>query len=49
MDSEKKQTAQVASRARKITTLFTIVFFAIGIVCLAVAAWLLLGHHFPNR
>jgi N-acetylglutamate synthase-like GNAT family acetyltransferase len=49
MDTEKKQTAQVASRARKITTLFTIVFFAIGIVCLAVAAWLLLGHHFPNR
>lgn len=48
MDSEKKQTAQVASRARQITTVLTIVFFAIGLVGIAITVWLLLRHPFQN-
>jgi N-acetylglutamate synthase-like GNAT family acetyltransferase len=44
MEVEKKQTAQIASRARQIRTLFTIIFFAIGLICFAFAVWLLLRH-----
>jgi N-acetylglutamate synthase-like GNAT family acetyltransferase len=46
MDAEKEQTAQVATRARQIRTFFTVIFFAIGIVCIAFAVWLLLRHPF---
>ncbi len=49
MDAEKKQTAQVAVRARKITMALTIVFFAIGFVGIAITVWLLLRHPFQNR
>jgi N-acetylglutamate synthase-like GNAT family acetyltransferase len=49
MDAEKKQTAQVAKQARKIRVFFTVVFFAIGLICLALAGWLLLHHPFANR
>ena len=48
MDSEKKQTAQVASRARQITTILTVIFFAIGLVGIAITVWLLLRHPFQN-
>jgi len=49
MDAEKKQTAQVARRARQIRMFFTIIFFAIGIICVAFAVWLLLRHPFASR
>jgi N-acetylglutamate synthase-like GNAT family acetyltransferase len=49
MDAEKKQTAQVASRARQIRTFFTVIFFAVGIICFALVVWLLLRHPFANR
>jgi N-acetylglutamate synthase-like GNAT family acetyltransferase len=49
MEAEKKQTAQVANQARKIRFFLTVTFFAIGIICLAVAAWLLLRHPFANH
>jgi N-acetylglutamate synthase-like GNAT family acetyltransferase len=49
MDAEKKQTAQVAGRARQIRTFFTIVFFAIGIICMVFAVWLLLHHPLATR
>ena len=49
MDSEKKQTAQVAIRARQIRTFFTVIFFAVGIICFALVVWLLLRHPFANR
>jgi N-acetylglutamate synthase-like GNAT family acetyltransferase len=49
MDAEKKQTAAVAERARKIRTAFTVVFFAIGILCFAVAFYLLLRHPLTGR
>lgn len=42
MDDEKKQTAQVAARARKIRIFFTVVFFAIGITGIALAIYLFL-------
>jgi hypothetical protein len=42
MDAEKKQTAQMAARARQIRTFFTVIFFAIGIGCFAFAVWLAL-------
>ena len=44
MDAEKKQTAQVVARARQIRTFFTVIFFAIGFICIALAVWLLLRH-----
>jgi len=49
MDAEKKQTAQVAARARQIRTFFTVIFFAIGILCFALVVWLLLRHPFAIR
>ncbi len=49
MDLEKKQTAQVASRARQITTVLTIIFFAIGFVGIAITVWLVLRHPFQSR
>lgn len=49
MDAEKKQTAQVARRARQIRTFFTVIFFAIGILCFALVVWLLLRHPFATR
>ena len=49
MAAEKKQTAQVAARARQIRIFFTVVFFAIGLICLAVAVWLLLHRRLNAR
>ena len=49
MDAEKKQTAQVAVRARQIRTFFTVIFFAIGIICIAFAFWLLWHHPLTTR
>ena len=49
MDDEKKQTAEVAARARQIRTFFTVVFFAIGIICFALAAYLLFRHPLTSR
>jgi N-acetylglutamate synthase-like GNAT family acetyltransferase len=46
MDAEKKQTAQVAARARQIRIFFTVIFFAIGIIGIAIAIYLLL--HRPS-
>jgi N-acetylglutamate synthase-like GNAT family acetyltransferase len=42
MDTEKKQTAQVADRARKLRLIITIAGFAIFFICAAIAVWLLL-------
>jgi hypothetical protein len=42
MDEEKKQTAAVAAKARKIRTFFTVVFFAIGIIGFAIAIYMFL-------
>jgi N-acetylglutamate synthase-like GNAT family acetyltransferase len=49
MDDEKKQTAEVAARARQIRTFFTVIFFAIGIICFALAAYLLFRHPLTSR
>ena len=49
MDNEKKQTAEVAARARQIRTFFTVIFFAIGIICFALAAYLLFRHPLTSR
>lgn len=49
MDSEKKQTAEVAAKARTIRTFFTVIFFAIGIICFALAAYLLFRHPLAGR
>jgi N-acetylglutamate synthase-like GNAT family acetyltransferase len=49
MDAEKKQTAAVAARAQKIRTIFTVLFFAIGILCFAIAFYLLLRHPLTGR
>ena len=49
MAAEKKQTAQIASRARQIRTIITVVFFAIGIICIAIAGWLLLHRSLNSR
>ena len=44
MEGEKKQTAQLAAQARKIRTFFTVIFFAIGIIGIALAIYLLMRH-----
>jgi N-acetylglutamate synthase-like GNAT family acetyltransferase len=49
MDAEKKQTAQVAARARQLRTLFTVIFFAIGLVSIGFAVWLLLHRPLTAR
>lgn len=49
MDAEKKQTAEVATRARQIRTFFTVIFFAIGIICFAVAFYLLFHGPLAHR
>jgi N-acetylglutamate synthase-like GNAT family acetyltransferase len=49
MDDEKKQTAEVAARARQIRSFFTVVFFAIGIICFALAFYLLFRHPLAGR
>ncbi|HEY2329604.1 MAG TPA: hypothetical protein VGI63_07295 [Verrucomicrobiae bacterium] len=49
MDAEKKQTAEVAEKARKIRTFFTVIFFAIGIICFALAFYLLFHHPLAGR
>lgn len=49
MDAEKKSTAQVANRARKLRLFVTIAGFAIFLVCAAVAVWLLLHHPLAAR
>jgi N-acetylglutamate synthase-like GNAT family acetyltransferase len=49
MDAEKKQTAQVAARARQLRAFFTVIFFAIGLICIAFAVWLLLRHPLNGR
>jgi N-acetylglutamate synthase-like GNAT family acetyltransferase len=49
MDGEKQQTASVAAKARRFRTFLTIVFFAIGIICFAIAFWLLLRRPLGGR
>ncbi len=49
MEAEKKQTAEVAARARQIRTLFTVAGFAIGGICIAIAIYLLLHHPLAGR
>ncbi len=49
MATEKKQAAAVAARAKKIQTVFTVLFFAIGILCFAIAFYLLLHHPLTSR
>ena len=49
MDSEKKQTAQVAARGRQLNLFLTVVFFAVGIICIAVAIYLLFRHPFARH
>ena len=49
MDTEKKQTAQVADRARKLRLFITFLGFAIFFVCAAIAVWLLLHRPIPLR
>lgn len=44
MDGEKTQTAQIAAHARRIRAFFTVIFFAIGIICIALAIYLLRHH-----
>jgi len=41
MDTEKKQTAAVAARGRKITTFFTVVFFILAAIAFAIVFYLL--------
>lgn len=49
MDAEKQSTAAVAAKARKLRTFLTVIFFAIGTVCFAVAFWLLLHRPLTPR
>ena len=49
MDTEKKQTVEVAARAKQIRTFFTVIFFAIGIICFALAFYLLFHHPLTGR
>ena len=49
MDAEKSQTAEVAKRARQIRTFFTVVFFAIAIICFAIAIYLLIHRPLTAR
>jgi N-acetylglutamate synthase-like GNAT family acetyltransferase len=49
MDSEKKQTSEVAESARKLRLAITITGFAIFILCAAVAVYLLLHHPLVPR
>lgn len=49
MDAEKKSTAQVADRARKLKLFITIAGFAIFFICAAVAVYLLLHHPITLR
>ena len=42
VDAEKKQTARVAEKARKLRTIITVVGFTIGIVCIGFAIYLLI-------
>ncbi len=44
MDGEKKQTAQVADRARRLKLFITVAGFAFFFLCVAIAVWLLLHH-----
>ena len=44
MEAEKQQTAQVSAQARSLRTIFTIIFFAIGIGLCAYAFYLLRHH-----
>jgi N-acetylglutamate synthase-like GNAT family acetyltransferase len=45
MDAEKKQTALVAEKARKLNTIITVVGFAIGILGIGIAVYLLVHRH----
>ena len=49
MNAEKKQTAQVADRARKLRLFITIAGFAIFFICVAIAVYLLLHHPLAAR
>jgi hypothetical protein len=49
VNAEKKQTAEVAAKARKIRAFFTIIFFAISIIGFAIAIFLLLRHPLTTR
>jgi N-acetylglutamate synthase-like GNAT family acetyltransferase len=49
MDAEKKQTAQVSARARKLRLFVTIAGFTIGGVCFAIALWRILHQGFFSR
>ena len=44
MDAEKQQAARVSEKARTVKTVFTVVFFAVGIICFAIAIYLLFHH-----
>ncbi|MEI7533352.1 MAG: hypothetical protein WCK57_03215 [Verrucomicrobiae bacterium] len=49
MESEKKQTADVAAKARKISVFFTVIFFAISLIGFAIAFYLLFRHPLAGR
>ena len=49
MESEKKQTAEVAAKARKVSVFFTVIFFAISLIGFAIAIYLLLRHPLTTR
>ena len=49
MDSEKKQMAHIAERARKLKLFIIIAGFGIFFVCLAIAAWLLIHRQSGGR
>ena len=46
MDAEKKQTAQVVEKARKLKTIVTVIGFTIGFLCIGFAIYLF-AHHNP--
>jgi N-acetylglutamate synthase-like GNAT family acetyltransferase len=48
MDTEKKQTALVAEKARTLNHIITVIGFAVGILCIGIAIYLLV-HHNPFR
>ena len=48
MDAEKKQTALVAEKARTLNHIITVIGFAVGILCIGIAIYLLV-HHNPFR
>ena len=45
MDTEKKQTALVAEKARTLNHIITVIGFAVGILCIGIAIYLLVHHN----